>query len=79
MAKLPKWLVTVDLDKSIQEIRGQLESEGFVVDNLLADVGCITGQANQETVNRSRQIAGILDISPDVPIQLPPPDEQETW
>ncbi len=79
MAELSKWLVTVNLDESIQKVRKRLEEEGLVIDSLLAEVGCITGQANQETAARLRKITGVLDVSPDVEIKLPAPSDETTW
>jgi hypothetical protein len=42
-------------------------------------VGSITGAAGEETVKKVRSIAGVVDVSPDHPIDIGPPDSPHTW
>ena len=79
MQKIELWIITVSSDRSISDIAARLSAEGLAIRDLLEDIGCITGTADNDTAERLKHINGVLDIAPDMPIELGPPGSNETW
>jgi len=79
MANKKPWIVTIGGDRSIQDIAGELAKAGHTDIRVLDEVGCITGSAEDEAVSRLRRVRGVMDISPDVPVHIGPPDLSDTW
>jgi hypothetical protein len=79
MAKKREWIVTTSSDRPIQDVAKDLAATGFSVGSVLDEAGCITGAASDAVVEKLRGIAGVVDVSPDAPIDLGPPDAPETW
>lgn len=73
MANIELWIVTIASDCAIDEIAQRLKREGLAVRELMADIHCITGEADDATAERLRHLDGVLDIAPDMPITLGPP------
>jgi len=74
-----KWIVTLEGDGSPEQIAEHLRARGFVVEQVLAAVGVITGQATDSTVEKLRMLPGLQSIEPDQPIQLPDSSTGITW
>ena len=74
-----KWIVTMTGDRSLGDVKKKLTETGFSVEQVLDQIGSITGSASDEVAERLREIPGVADVSPDTDIQLPPSDEEETW
>ena len=72
MGKGKKWIVTTSGDRSIKDIKKELTDAGFGVDQVLEDIGVITGTAND--AERFRSISGVADVSPDQEVDIGPPD-----
>ena len=68
------WIVTTSSDRSIKDVASDLEKAGFSVGRVLEEVGSITGAAADETITKLRAIPGVVDVSPDRPIAIEPPD-----
>lgn len=79
MSNLKQWLITVSHDQSINEVVSQLSARGFVIKDVLEEVGCITGSADDATATELKRITGVEDIAPDTQIDLGPPDSEEHW
>ncbi len=79
MSKQPRWIVTTDGSRPIQEVVGALERAGFAVQDVLAEIGSITGAASEQTIARARLVRGVIDVSPDQPIDLGPPGPDPAW
>jgi hypothetical protein len=79
MAKSKKWIVTASGDRSLSEVKKQLTEKGFTVEQVLDQIGCITGSASDDVAERLRTIPGVADVSPDTPIDIGPPDAPVTW
>ena len=79
MAENKGWIVTTSPDRPIREITDDLKKAGFNVGHVLEEVGSITGAAAEETVRKLRSIPGVVDVSPDAPIEIGPPDSGTTW
>jgi hypothetical protein len=73
------WIITTSSDRKIADIASDLKKAGFAVDHVLEEVGSITGNAAEETVTKLRSIPGVVDVSPDTPIDIGPPDSGNTW
>ena len=79
MADQKRWIVTTSGDRSIHDISNDLRTAGFNVGDVLEEVGSITGAAGEDALTRIRSIKGVVDVSPDLPIDVGPPDSPETW
>jgi hypothetical protein len=73
------WIVTTSPDRPISDIMKDLKAAGFSIGQVLEEAGSITGAAVDETVKKVRSIAGVVDVSPDTPIDIGPPGSRETW
>lgn len=79
MAKIELWIVTISSDQSINEIATRLSAEGLTIRDVLEEIGCITGTADNVTAERLKQIQGVVDIVPDIQIDMGPPGADSTW
>ena len=79
MATQKGWIVTTSSDRPIKDIESDLKKAGFSVGHVLAEIGSITGAAADDTVTKLRSIPGVVDVSPDAPIDIGPPDSDKTW
>ena len=73
------WIVTTSSDRPMTEITKDLKEAGFSIGTVLEEIGSITGEAGDETASKLRSIAGVVDVSPDVPIDIGPPGSPKTW
>ena len=73
------WIVTTSSDRAIRDIASDLKKAGFSVGHVLEEVGSITGAAADETITKLRSIPGVVDVSPDRPVGIDPPDSGDTW
>jgi hypothetical protein len=79
MADQKRWIVTTSAERSIHDISKDLKTAGFNVGQVLEEIGSITGAAGEDALTRLRSIPGVVDVSPDLPIEVGPPDSPETW
>lgn len=79
MATTKKWVVTLSNEKSVDDMSRELAKTGFTIDQVLDQIGCITGSGSDEVAQTIRKIPGVVDVSPETTIQLPPSDESVTW
>ncbi len=73
MQKVELWIITVSSDWSLTDIAARLKAEGLTICDLLEDIGCITGEADNATAERLKHIDGVVNIAQDIPIDLGPP------
>ena len=73
------WVVTTSADRPIRDIARDLEKAGFSVGTVNEEIQSITGAAGGQTVTKARKVAGVVDVSPDAPVDVGPPDSPETW
>ena len=69
-----KWIVTISDKKSLSDVKKKLTESGFSVDQVLDEIGVITGTSGDENVERLRKVAGVADVSPDEQVDIGPPD-----
>jgi len=79
MAEKKKWVVATSGDRPLSDVRKELTEAGFAVDQVLDEIGCITGSAGDDVAERLRSVPGVTDVSPDSPIDIGPPDAPVTW
>ena len=74
MAKGKKWIVTTSGKSSLSDVKKRLTESGFAVDQVLDEIGVITGTSSDDNVERLRKVAGVADVSPDEQVDIGPPD-----
>jgi hypothetical protein len=79
MAKTKRWVITTSGDRSLNEVRKNVVDSGFKVDQVLSEIGLITGHAGDDVAKKVRNISGVADVSPEEPINIGPPDAPVTW
>jgi len=79
MPQSKTWIVTTSADRPIKDVARDLAAAGFSVGQVLEDIGSITGDAAEDSVRKLRAIPGVVDVSPDMPIDIGPPGSPDTW
>jgi hypothetical protein len=79
MGKKKKWVVTTTGDRPVGDVKKSLTKSGFTVEQVLEEIGCITGEASDDVAERLRSVPGVADVSPETPIDIGPPDSPVTW
>jgi hypothetical protein len=79
VASCKRWIVTTSPKRPIGDVKKKLTKAGFSVDQVLGEIGSITGTASDDVVKRVRSLDGVVDVSPDHEIDIGPPDEPVTW
>ncbi|MES2299089.1 MAG: hypothetical protein V4582_18735 [Pseudomonadota bacterium] len=74
MDALQAWIVTAAPGHPLAELARELARAGFVVEQVLGAIGCITGRADPALFGALGALPGVADIAPDSPVQLAPPD-----
>lgn len=74
MTKGKKWIVTTSGKRPLRDVKKQLTESGFAVDQVLDEIGIITGTSSDDVVERVRSVKGVVDVSPDEKIDIGPPD-----
>ncbi len=73
------WIITISSDQSIRDMAARLSAEGLAIRDVLEEVGCITGATDTATADRLKKVEGVVDVAPDMQIDIGPPDSEETW
>ena len=68
------WVVTISADRPMPDLAKDLTKAGFSVDQMLEEIGSITGIVDEESIEKFRGVCGVFDIVPEVPIDVGPPD-----
>lgn len=79
MAKDKTWIITTSNERPIRDIAKDLSDAGLVGGRVLKEIGSITGSAGAKVVGKLRKVPGVVDISPDAPVDVGPPDKPDTW
>lgn len=74
-----KWIITTSGKEKLADIQKQLKEKGFSVDEVMEEIGIISGTATDEVANKLRSVPGVTDVSPDNEINIGPPGSKETW
>ena len=67
-------IVTIGDDRPFAEVAADLAQAGLTIEQSLDSIGSVIGTVSHAALPRLRCIPGVLDVSEDQPIQLPPQD-----
>jgi hypothetical protein len=73
------WIITTSEDRSIREIVTELRKAGFAVGEVHDQIHSISGDADESVARKVRSIRGVVDVSPDRPIDIGPPGSSDSW
>jgi hypothetical protein len=79
MSESKRWIITTSGDRPLDEVKKELTGKGFAIGQVLDEIGCIIGEASDDTAKKLRAVPGVADVSPDEPINIAPPDSDITW
>ena len=70
-------VVTVDDDQlaEIGELAERLRLAGMRIDQVLGDIGVITGSLPTDRLTSAQRLPGVAAVERETSFQLPPPDE----
>jgi hypothetical protein len=61
------------------DVARELSAAGFEIDQTLDQIGVITGKGDTKTVGKARAIRGVADVSPELKVDIGPPNSGDTW
>jgi len=79
MGKTKRWIVTTSGNKPLADIKKHLTEAGFSVEQVLSEIGCITGTASDDIAGKLRKIPGVSDVSPDTSAGIGLPGDSTVW
>lgn len=79
MAEQKRRVVTLSSDRPAGEVHQDLADAGFAIDQVLEQIGVITGRCDDAVAGKVRAIRGVADVSDDAAIDIGPPDSPDTW
>jgi len=79
MPKHKSWIITTSGDRPVKDVAKDLKASGFSVDQVLDEIGAITGAADDGVAEKARSIKGVADVSPEGTIDIGPPGSPTTW
>lgn len=79
MSESKRWIITTSNKRPLSEVAEDLTKKGFAIDQVLSEIGCVTGSASSDVAKKLRSIPGIADVSPEEGIDIGPPDQENTW
>jgi hypothetical protein len=77
--KKQTWIVTTDGKRDHATLTRELQSAGFSVTQAFSDLPSVIGVADTNAVAKIRKVKGVVDVSPDAPVDVGPPGSKETW
>jgi hypothetical protein len=73
------WTVTTSGDRPLGDVAKDLRKSGFKVDELMTEIGIITGEAPDGAAAKARKVKGVTDVSSTPTADVGPPDSSDTW
>jgi hypothetical protein len=73
MADSQSLVITLSGDRPVPEVTADLEAAGLKIDQILAEVGVVTGSAPANAASRLRRVGGVSDVSADHGVDIGPP------
>ncbi len=70
---LTNWIITTDGDRPVADIARDLERAGLAPSEVLLEIGCILGSAEDSCLDAMRLVPGVIDVAPDIGIDIGPP------
>jgi hypothetical protein len=78
MAKGKRWIVTLADGAALPAVRRRLADAGFDVDQVLDEIGVVTGRGDDDVAAKLREIEAVEDVSPEGEVGIAPPDS-DLW
>ena len=79
MPKARTWIVTTSDARPVAAIAKDLRKAGFTVEQQNDAIQSIVGTADDTVAAKVRAVEGVVDVSPDTPVDVGPPDSSNTW
>ncbi len=79
MPKGKGWIVTTSGNRPIGDVARDLKRAGFKVDQVNEQISSISGTGNSRLKSKLKAIEGVVDVTPDTPIDIGPPGSSGTW
>jgi hypothetical protein len=74
MAQSKRWIVTLADGSAAADARHQLAEAGFDVDQVLEEIGVVTGRGEDEVAEKLRRLDAVADVAPEGEVDIAPPD-----
>lgn len=78
MAQGKRWIVTLADGAAAADARRQLAEAGFDVDQVLEEIGVVTGRSGDDIAEKLRQLDSVADVAPEGEVDIGPPDS-DLW
>ena len=72
-------IVTLSGTHPAGEVAKQLQQHGFQVQNVMNEIGVITGVGNPDEIASLQAVPGVSDVSQSHRIDIGPPGASTTW
>ena len=79
MAKGTGWIITTSSDRPMADIAEDLETAGLTVSQINDQISSISGTGPAGLKSKLQKVKGVVDVSPDAPIDIGPPGSSDTW
>ena len=76
MSSDPEWIVTLAPGSAPAAVARALGQAGFRVEQVLGEIGCITGRASAAVAEAARRLPGVEDVAGSGPVDIGPPDTE---
>ncbi len=76
MGKSKSWILTTDGDRPLREITKDVVAAGFEVGEVHEHIGSVVVAGDEKGVPKLKKVRGVVDVSPDTPIDIGPPDAE---
>lgn len=73
MSSEPEWIVTLAPGSAPAAVARALRQAGFQVEQVLDEIGCITGRASAAVADAARRVPGVDDVAGSGPVDIGPP------
>ena len=77
--KTKGWVVTTSGERPLADVAKELKKSGFKVEQVLDEIGAITGAAGDDVAAKLRKVKGVSDVSANTPVDIGPPGSSHTW
>jgi hypothetical protein len=72
-------IVTTSSERPIKDVAKDLAKAGLKVDQVLDEIGSITGTCEPKQLDRLRAVRGVSDVSQSGGVDVGPPGSPTTW
>jgi hypothetical protein len=73
MSSEPQWIVTLASGSAPAVVARALRQAGFQVEQVLDEIGCVTGRASAAVADAVRRVPAVADVAGSGPVDVGPP------